>query len=40
MFKGMFLKFRMYHNFAYLLYILSENSFYKEMSKLKKKVQN
>ena len=31
--KGRFLRFRMYHNFAYLFYKLSESSFYKEMSK-------
>ena len=34
--KGRFRLFRMYHNFAYLFYKLSESSFYKEMSKFSK----
>ena len=32
-FKGRFLEFRMYHNFANLFSKLSENTFYKEISK-------
>ena len=36
-FKGRFLKFRLYHNFANLFYKLSASTFYKQMSKLQSK---
>ena len=39
-FKGRFLEFRRYHNFANLFSKLSENTFYKEISKFQFKVQS
>ena len=39
-FKGRFLLFRMYHNFAYLFSKVSESNFKKEISKFQLKVQS